>query len=37
MGIFLLRQIMDEIQYTYRKGFQNDLELVRFIYPDRRA
>ena len=37
MGIFLLRQIMDEIQYIYRKGFQNDLELVRFIYPDRRA
>ncbi|MHC4601260.1 MAG: ATP-binding protein [Planctomycetota bacterium] len=36
MGIFLVRQIMDEIQYVFRKGFQNDLELVRFIYPDRR-
>ena len=37
MGIFLVRQIMDEIQYIYRKGFQNELELVRFLYPDRRS
>ena len=31
MGIFLIRQIMDEITYTYRKGFQNELELIKFI------
>jgi len=31
MGIFLIRQIMDEISYTYRKGFQNELELIKFI------
>ncbi|MHC4778585.1 MAG: ATP-binding protein [Planctomycetota bacterium] len=36
MGIFLVRQIMDEIQYIFRKGYQNELELVRFIYPDRK-
>ncbi len=31
LGIFLIRQIMDEISYVYRKGFQNDLELIRFL------
>jgi anti-sigma regulatory factor (Ser/Thr protein kinase) len=30
-GIFLIRQIMDEITYTYRKGFQNELELIKFL------
>ena len=31
MGIFLIRQIMDEITYVYRKGFQNELELIKFL------
>jgi anti-sigma regulatory factor (Ser/Thr protein kinase) len=31
MGIFLMRQIMDEISYVYRKGFQNELELIKFL------
>lgn len=31
MGFFLMRQIMDEISYVYRKGFQNDLELIKFL------
>jgi anti-sigma regulatory factor (Ser/Thr protein kinase) len=31
MGIFLMRQIMDEVSYVYRKGFQNDLELIKFL------
>jgi serine/threonine-protein kinase RsbW len=31
MGIFLIRQIMDEITYTYKKGFQNELELIKFL------
>jgi anti-sigma regulatory factor (Ser/Thr protein kinase) len=31
MGIFLMRQIMDEIVYTYRKGFENELQLIRFL------
>jgi len=30
MGIHLIRQIMDEMHYVYRKGFQNDLELIKF-------
>ncbi len=37
MGIFLLRAICDEINYTFRKGFQNQLELVKFVYKDSRA
>lgn len=31
LGIFLMREIMDEVNYTYRKGFQNELQLVKFI------
>ena len=31
MGIYLMRQIMDEISYVYRKGFQNELELIKFL------
>lgn len=31
LGIFVIRQIMDEISYVYRKGFQNELELIKFL------
>lgn len=31
MGIFLIRRIMDEISYVYRRGFQNDLEMIKFL------
>jgi anti-sigma regulatory factor (Ser/Thr protein kinase) len=31
MGIFLIRQIMDEISYSYKKGFQNELEMIKFL------
>jgi anti-sigma regulatory factor (Ser/Thr protein kinase) len=31
IGVFLIRQIMDEITYTYKKGFQNELELIKFL------
>jgi anti-sigma regulatory factor (Ser/Thr protein kinase) len=31
MGVFLIRQIMDEISYVYRKGFQNELEMIKFL------
>ncbi len=31
LGIFLMRQILDEILYTYRKGFENELVLIRFL------
>ena len=31
MGFFLIRQIMDEINYVYRRGFQNDIEMIKFL------
>lgn len=31
LGIFLISVIMDEIIYHYHKGFQNELQLTRFI------
>ena len=31
LGILGLRQVMDEISYTYRKGFENQLELIKFL------
>ena len=31
LGIFLMRQIMDEITYSYKKGFENTLELIAFL------
>lgn len=37
IGIFLVQQIMDEIHYVFRKGFRNELELVRFVFPKGRA
>jgi anti-sigma regulatory factor (Ser/Thr protein kinase) len=31
LGIFLIREIMDEVTYVYRRGFQNELEMVKFL------
>lgn len=31
LGVFLISTIMDEIIYHYHKGFQNELQLTRFI------
>lgn len=31
LGIFLMRMIMDEITYTYKKGFENELVLIKFL------
>jgi anti-sigma regulatory factor (Ser/Thr protein kinase) len=28
---FPLRSVMDEINYMYKKGFQNQLELIKFL------
>ena len=33
MSIFLIRQIVDEISYAFKKGFQNQLILIKFIPP----
>ena len=31
LGVFLISTIMDEINYRYLKGFQNELQLTRFL------
>lgn len=31
IGFFLIRQVVDEVSYTYRKGFENRLELIKFL------
>lgn len=30
LGIFMIRQIMDEIEYTFKDGERNELRLVKF-------
>ena len=30
LGIFMMRQIMDEVRYRYKDGIQNELTLVKF-------
>ncbi|HKS16025.1 MAG TPA: ATP-binding protein [Planctomycetota bacterium] len=30
LGLFLMRQIMDEVRYRYKDGVQNELTLVKF-------
>ncbi len=31
LGIFLMQCIMDEISYNYKKGYQNELEMIHFL------
>ncbi|MDP6959673.1 MAG: ATP-binding protein, partial [Planctomycetota bacterium] len=31
LGIFLMRQIMDEVKYTFRDGVKNELTMVKLI------
>lgn len=33
LGIFLMRQIMDEVTYTFREGVPNRLRLVKYLAP----
>jgi serine/threonine-protein kinase RsbW len=30
MGIFLIRKIMDEISYQFKKGFENNLTMIKY-------
>lgn len=30
VGTFLICQVMDEVTFRYKKGFQNELELIKF-------
>ena len=31
LGIFLMRQIMDEVRYQFKEGISNELLLVKYI------
>ncbi len=33
LGIFLMRQIMDEVSYSFREGVRNQLRLVKYLGP----
>ncbi len=31
LGIFIMRQIMDEVEYRYKAGYENELRLVKYL------
>ncbi len=31
LGIFIMRQIMDEVEYRYKEGCENELRLVKYL------
>ncbi|MFH0910062.1 MAG: ATP-binding protein [Planctomycetota bacterium] len=31
LGLFLMRQIMDEVEYTFVQGFRNELRMVKYV------
>jgi len=31
LGLFLMRQIMDEVRYRYKDGVQNELTLIKYM------
>ncbi len=33
LGIFLMRQIMDEVEYSFKEGQRNELRLVKYVKP----
>ncbi len=37
LGIFLMRQIMDEVEYSFREGHRNQLRLVKYVKPKPKA
>ncbi len=37
LGIFLMRQIMDEVRYIFKEGLENELVLVKYFRPGRVA
>lgn len=34
LGTFLIRRVMDEFTYVFRKGFQSEIEMIRFLYEE---
>jgi serine/threonine-protein kinase RsbW len=35
LGVFLMRQIMDEVRYSFKEGKQNELVLVKYVKPQK--
>lgn len=33
LGIFLMRQIMDEVRYVFKEGVHNELVLIKYVRP----
>jgi len=33
IALYLITTLMDEVNYVYKKGFENELHLVKFIKP----
>lgn len=31
LGIFLIRRIMDEVNYTYKQGHHNELQMIKYL------
>jgi anti-sigma regulatory factor (Ser/Thr protein kinase) len=32
LGTFLIRRIVDEFSYVFKKGFQSELTMIKFLY-----
>jgi anti-sigma regulatory factor (Ser/Thr protein kinase) len=33
IALYLITTLMDEVNYIYKKGFENELHLIKFIKP----
>ena len=31
LGIFLMRRVMDEINYSFKQGIQNELQMIKYV------
>ena len=37
LGIFLMRRIMDEVNYSFKQGVQNELQMIKYVDANNRA
>ncbi|MBZ0136404.1 MAG: ATP-binding protein [Planctomycetes bacterium] len=37
LGTFLIRRVVDEFKYTFRKGFQSEIEMIKFLYEEQES
>jgi serine/threonine-protein kinase RsbW len=35
LGIFLMRQVMDEVEYIFKEGVRNELRMVKYLMAGR--